>query len=133
VRTGGLAAAAALVVAVAGITLIERPEPVPDGRVFRQGEGLAIRSLVPAGEVLSHRHCVLIWTGAAWGSTYDLEILTEDYQLVANPTGLTLPAYRVPERALSGLPSPTTLYWQVRVTTPAGRVQASETFKTPVS
>lgn len=126
----GLVAAAALLVAVVGISLIDRQAP-PDGPVMR-GDETRIESLVAEGATLPRERCVLSWKAGPPGTVYALEVTTEDWQPVAQVGELTTSAYRVPESALAGLPHPIKLLWRVEASLPGGRRLTSPTFVTTV-
>lgn len=129
-RTAGFAAAAALVVATAGITLVNR-QAGPGAPVFREGTSLQVRSLIPEGETLPRDRCVLSWEveGGVPGSTFYVLVGSKDMPVVAQADGLTRPVFEVPEEALARLPPEAELAWQVRVMPPAGEPVTSESFK----
>jgi len=131
-RTAGLAAAAALIVAVAGITFIQQQAP-PAVPVYREGEQARIQSLIAAGETLARDHCLLKWSTAGLpGTTYAVEVSAADLRPLASASGLTRPAFRVPASDLAALPSPSLLYWRVEASLPGGGHLTSPTFVTPI-
>ena len=115
--------AAALLVAV-GIGVFLRPAPPPP--VYR-GETASVASLVPEGQPLARRPCVLRWSGPT-GAIYDLRVLSEDMSLVHAAPALERGEYQVPEAFLSKLPSGARLLWQVGVRLPDGTTRAGPTF-----
>lgn len=126
--------AAAAAVAVIGLGLAGvwwSQQQGPDGpAVYRQGEEVAIESLLPEGESLSREEPVLRWSAGPEGSTYDVLVSTEELATVAEAAGLTEPEYRISGDALEGLPSATRILWQVEAVTPDGNRIASATFVT---
>ena len=131
-RTAGIAAAAALVVAFAGFNVVHRLTP-SETRVYREGEQERIESRVAVGRALPRDHCLLTWSGVGPpGTTYAIEVSGADFRLVARESGLPRPAYRVPSSALAGLPKNAEIYWRIEASLPGGGRLASATFMTPI-
>lgn len=130
IRNWGLAAAAALAVAVVGI---QWQQQKLDDAAYR-GEGLAIESLVEEGSALPRNQFLLRWSAPETpGVTYDVEVSTEDLRLVASADDLREPQFLVPASALAGLPPGTRLLWKVEAELPQGAELPSEkTFITTV-
>lgn len=130
IRNWGLAAAAALAVAVVGI---QWQQQKLDDAAYR-GEGVAIESLVEEGSALPRNQFLLRWSAPETpGVTYDVEVSTEDLRLVASADDLREPQFLVPASALAGLPPGTRLLWKVEAELPQGAELPSEkTFITTV-
>ena len=125
-----LAAAAALVLALAGgIWLMQRPGPV-EPPAFRGGEAFAIRSLVREDEALPRRAFRLRWSPGPEGSRYDVRVTTESLQVLAGGQRLAEPSFLVPESALAPLPKDSRILWRVEASLPDGERVASPTFVT---
>lgn len=134
-----VAATVALAVVALGVvwTVIRAPDRAPEEEaVYRDGEELEIRSLLPEGEALPRDEAVLRWATVPEddpeGTTYDLLVTTEDASLVAEAHGLEEPRYRVPPEALADLPRGTDLLWRVEARLADGGTVASPTFTTPI-
>lgn len=135
-RWGGRARrwAAAAAVAVIGVGLAgvwwSRQGGPGEPIVYRQGEEVAIESLLPEGEPLSRDEPVLRWSAGPEGSTYGVLVSTEDPLAgsLAEAAGLAEPEYRIPAEALDGLPSGARILWQVEATTAEGQQITSPTF-----
>lgn len=134
-RVSGLAAAAALIVAVGATVVFDRSAP-PEGQVFRQSERAGIggiASLIAEGETLARESCELRWTSAGPpGTTYGVTVSTPELRVVAFAKGLTTPAFQVPADSLAELPGPATLLWRVEATLPSGERLTSPTFTTTI-
>jgi hypothetical protein len=132
-RTFGLAAAAALALAVVGVQWLERPGG-PTTAEYREGQQATIQSRVAEGRALPRERFVLEWTApaAAKTATYGVEVSTEDLRVVASAEGLRTPRYQVPASALQDLPAGARLLWKVEAELPEGGHVSSPTFVTPV-
>ncbi|HEX3529310.1 MAG TPA: hypothetical protein VH988_19810 [Thermoanaerobaculia bacterium] len=125
-RNWGLAAAAALALAVVGVQWFQKP---PEYR----GERAAVHSQVADGKALPREHFLLKWSvPTPAGATYCIQVSTEDLRVVANAEGLKAPEYQVPARALAGLSSGAKLFWKVDADLPSGSHLTSPTFVTAV-
>ena len=129
-RNWGLAAAAALAVAVVGIRW--QQNMIDEQAVYRQGEQATIQSLVEEGRPLPRNEFLLRWS-APQGATYDVEVSTEDLRVVASADDLREPQFLVPASALAGLPPGTRLLWTVDAELPqGGQMRSEQTFVTTV-
>jgi hypothetical protein len=140
-RNFGLAAAAALALAVVGVQWLEKPGgPAADPAEYREGQQAAIHSRVAEGRALPRERFVLEWTAptsatsatSATAATYGVEVSTEDLRVVASAEGLHAPQYQVPASALRDLPAGARLLWKVEAEIPEGGHVSSPTFVTPV-
>lgn len=104
----------------------------PQEPTFRAGEQESIRSLVPESQALPRQGAVLRWTPFPGATSYDVQVSTEDLQVVASAQGQTTTELRIPESALAALPPGTKLLWQVDAVFPDGTRQSSPTFTTPL-
>jgi hypothetical protein len=124
-RPGGwaaLPAAAAVVAAVSALLLGPNSSPYRDGNV------VAIRSLLEESRPLTRRSLVLRWTPGPKGSRYDVLVATSALAPLFSARGLEVPELAVPEQALAGLPKGAKLLWRVEATLPEGVRAASATF-----
>lgn len=125
-----LAAAAALVLALAGgVWLWQAPSRV-ESPGFRGAEAFAIRSLVREDEALPRRAFRLRWSPGPEGSRYDVRVTTESLQVLAGGQRLAEPSFLVPESALAPLPKDSRILWRVEASLPDGERVASPTFVT---
>jgi len=124
-----MAAAAAAVVAFVALTLeLRRPsEPAIQQPSYRSDVEEPVRSLVPEGERLPRDGFVLRWTGPE-GARYDLQVATEDLQILARTRGLDGTEYRVAEERLAGLEPGARIVWQVEAVLPDGSRLTSVSF-----
>ena len=130
-RNFALAIAAALALVVVGVQWLQRPQTDPGYR--EGGEQAGIRSLLPEGEALPRDRFVLRWAAPEIpGAEYDVQVSTEDLQVVATAENLRGAEYQVPESALAGLPASTRLLWKVEADLPGGSRLSSPTFVTPL-
>ncbi len=120
-----MAAAAAVVVLVAGLQLRQSFGP-PDN--FRDPAVEGIRSLVPEGQPLPRRSCVLRWSAAGDGALYNLRVTTEQLAVITEVWRLQVPEHRLAEEDLRQLESGARLLWRVEAVSPDGGRQLSETF-----
>ena len=120
------AAAAAIVLTVAGVYVREtqKPEQVAEYR----GELSKIEALVPPGEVLPRQGFVLAWKPVPGAESYDLLVTTTELDSVVSPKGLTTTRYQVPADALASLPAGAQLHWSVAAVFPDGSREQSPTF-----
>jgi hypothetical protein len=122
------ALAAGLLIAV-GVYRANQPVQEP---TYREAQHAGIRSLLPEKQALPREAAVLRWSPLAGAVSYDVQVSTEDLRAVATAKGQTATEYRVPQSALSGLPSGTRLLWQVEAVRPDGTHETSPTFITPL-
>lgn len=126
-----LAAAAAAVLVSAALLLRGRrtePHRLPDETVYRDAGAFGPRSLLADAKALPRDRCVLKWSPGPPGSRYDIQIASEDSQVLHRANGLTTEEYRVPESALLRLAPGSRFLWQVEVVTPEGTRTSSATF-----
>jgi hypothetical protein len=126
-RRGAWAMAAALVV-LAGAALWRtpwRPSPEP---TLREGQEVALRSLVPENQPLPRASFLLKWSSAGEGATYDLYVVTEDLQNIASTRGVRTNEFLVPEKSLAALPAGATVIWRVSARLRDGRGITSTSF-----
>ena len=125
----GVAAAAAIVLGFGGAVLfqavIDRPAAPP---TFRSGKTIEIRSLVPESETLRRDSCLLSWSSAGDGSSYDLEITRETLETIVIERSLETNEYRVPPDALALVPQGGKIVWRVEARLPDGRRITSGAF-----
>ena len=122
------ALAAGLLIAV-GVYRVNQPAPEP---TYREAQHAGIRSLLPEQQALPREAAVLRWSPLAGAVSYDVQVSTEDLRAVATAKGQTATEYRIPQNALSGLPSGTRLLWQVDAVRADGSHENSPTFITPL-
>jgi hypothetical protein len=122
------ALAACLLIAV-GVYRVNQPTQAP---TYREAQHTGIRSLLPEGQALPREAAVLRWSPLAGAVSYDVQVSTEDLHTVAAAKGQTGTEYRIPQSALSGLPSGTRLLWQVDAVRADGTHENSQTFATTV-
>lgn len=128
-----LAAAAALAAGLLVAVGIYRSGGFGPGEpAYREAEGEAIRSLLPAGEALPRQGAVLRWTPLPGAESYDVRVSTEDLRVLSTARDLREAEYRVPASALAGLPSGSRLLWQVDALFPDASRRSSPTFRATV-
>ncbi len=99
----------------------------PQAPTYREAEGNAIRSLLPADQALPRTGAVLRWSPLP-GASYDVRMSTEDLRLVLTAESQKAAEYRIPESALAGLRPGSKLLWQVEAVFPDGSRRSSPTF-----
>ncbi|MFQ5767946.1 MAG: hypothetical protein ACE5ID_08185 [Acidobacteriota bacterium] len=126
-----LAAAAAMVTVAALVIQVlqtnQRPPPVY--RDAGDEQKAEIVSLLPAGESVSHRACILTWKGPR-NARYDIWVSDEDLDILAQARDLEAPSYQVPVDSLSDLPSGSRLFWRLEAVLKDQRRISSRTFTT---
>jgi hypothetical protein len=123
-----LAAAAALVVAVVGLSLVLRDGPGSPPS-YRTQEGEWLQPITAEGATVPRDDFVLRWTAGPEGTTYDVGVTTEDLRLLARETRLEAAELRVAAEQFSGLVPGTPIFWQVTAHLPDGRTVDSASFK----
>jgi hypothetical protein len=104
---------------------LERPEPSG----FRTGpRGGAVRALIGDRAPLPRDAFVLRWEAPSPGSTYAVEVASEDLRPLFSCSELESPEIRVPRAALGSVPAGGIVIWRVRASLPGGRVVASPAF-----
>jgi len=125
----GVAAAAVIVVGLGGAvlfqTVIDKPGPPS---VFRSGETLEIRSLVSESEMLRRDACLLSWSSAGEGASYDLEVTLETLESILIERSLGANEYLIPPEALSQIPPSGKIVWRIEARLPDGRTITSSAF-----
>ena len=122
------AAAAVIVVAVAGVALREWSRRPADEAGFRTTGEAAIRTAIPDGGELPREAFLLRWTPGPAGTRYTVLVSDERLTPIAEGANVVATEYLVPEAALAGLPSGARVLWQVRATLPDGTRVATQTF-----
>ncbi len=123
------AAAAVLLAALMLPGLLERRGP--EAPVFREGERLAIESLLPA-EPLPRDTLDLAWSAGPAGTVYDVEVVTGDLDVLHVARGLTGTTHRVPAAALASVEPGGVVLWRVRAILPDGSRVESPVFRAVV-
>jgi len=124
----GLAAAALLTIVILPPVLRRGTSPPMDGG-FREPEGTSIRSQLDETVPVSRAHFVLRWSGGPEGTLYDVEVATEDLQVVYHAGELAGTEHQVPEAALAGIPAGATLLWRVDAVLPDASHASSVVFR----
>ena len=122
------AAAAVIVVAVAGVALREWSRRTVDEPGFRTTGEAAIRAAIPDGGELPRAAFLLRWTPGPAGTRYTVLVSDERLTPIAEGANGDAPEYLVPEAALGALPTGALVLWQVRATLPDGTRVATQTF-----
>lgn len=124
-RVWPLAAAAVVVLAVAGSWLAIRERP--DG-VVRDQPGVTIASLLDADATLTRDMFRLRWTPAPAGSRYDVRVTTEDLRVIATANDLVAAEFALEPGQLAGLVPGSRVLWQVDAVLSGGARVSSPTF-----
>ena len=130
-RFRSLAAAAAIAAGLLVAVNVYR-DAGPQEPTYRNAEQTDVRSLLPEGTALPRQGAVLRWSPVPGATSYDVQVSTEDLQVVATAQGQTATEYRIPESGLRSLAPGTNLLWQVDAVFPDGTRQSSPTFTTPL-
>lgn len=125
------AAMAAGILIVVGIQTANRPDPGQEPG-YRNEQRTELRSLLPEGQALPRQAAVLRWSPVPGASLYNVQVTTEDLQVIASQESLTGTQYRLPAQLLESLPAGTPLLWQVEAVFPDGTRQTSQTFFTTI-
>jgi hypothetical protein len=126
----GLAAAAVLLIGIA-IGIVFRLSPAPD-ETFRDPDHYVIESLVPSDAALPRDAFRLRWKPGPQDSRYRVRATTEDLQVLATVSDLTVPELVLDRERLANLATGARVLWQVDVTLPGGRTIASPTYSVRV-
>jgi len=122
-----LAAAAVLVVAVAGVGIMwiapDEQEPA-----YRTIEGEWLRPEIPLEEPLARDDCLLRWTPGPMGSTYKVRVTSENLEIISVGRWLDEPEFLVSATALEELPPGSRIFWQVSARLPDGHRVDSASF-----
>jgi hypothetical protein len=130
-RFRSLAAAAAIAAGLLVAVGVYRNSG-PQEPTYREVEQTEVRSLLPEGQALARQGAVLRWSPVPGATSYDVQVSTEDLQVVATAQGQTATEYRIPGSGLRNLAPGTKLLWQVDAVFPDGTRQSSPTFTTPL-
>lgn len=130
-RFRSLAAAAAIAAGLLVAVNVYR-DSGPREPTYREAGQTDVRSLLPEGQALPRQGAVLRWTPVPGATSYDVQVSTEDLQVVATAQGQTGTEYRIPESGLAGLAPGTNLLWQVDAVFPDGTRRSSPTFTAPL-
>jgi hypothetical protein len=122
-----VAAAAVLIVAVGLGVQYLRPE-VEEEPVYRAQESAWVLMEGEDGEALPRESFVLRWSDGPHGSTYDIRVMTEELEMVAEARMLELSEFQVPPGAMQALPAGARIFWQVTAHSPDGRRIDSDSF-----
>jgi hypothetical protein len=126
------AAAAVVVLTVAaGVMLMYRSLSPVD--TLRTSDEPVVEPLVPDDAALSREAFRLRWTPGPPESRYQVRVTTEDLQMVATASDLTMPELMVQPEALAQIAPGARLLWQVDVIAPDGSRSSSRTFTTRVN
>lgn len=123
----GLAAAAAIVIAVAIPVLMERSSR-SESIVWRSEERLTIASYVNEDQQIPREGLVLRWSEPAPGARYAIVAANEKLEPLISRDGLPRPEFPVPAETLASQPAGGKVYWHVTATLPDGRKVTSPTF-----
>jgi hypothetical protein len=125
------AAAAAIVATVVGV---EQARRAPEGPVYRQGwQPPPIDSRLREGEALPRRRCLLRWSPVAGAVSYDVQVSSEDLNLLGAASGLATPEFQVSAEKLANVPAGGRIDWRVKALRKDGSEQSSQTFVTPLA
>jgi len=127
-----LAAAAAIAAGLLIAVGVYQSGVGPRESTYRNVEQTEVRSLLPEGQALSQQDAMLRWSPVPGATSYDVQVSTEDLQVVATAQGQTATEYRIPAGNLAGFGPGTRLLWQVDAVFPDGTRQSSPTFTTPL-
>lgn len=124
----GLAAAAAILVAVVGAGIFLLDPGRGTAPVHRTQEGASIESAIDEGTVLARDRCLLKWTAGPDGTYYDIRIMAGRMQPLVKREGLDRPEFVVPQEILEDVASGDRILWHVTARLPDGRRVESDTF-----
>jgi hypothetical protein len=124
-----VAAAAILIVAVGlGVQYMGPDVEIEAEPAYRAQENAWLLLEGEDGEVLTRENFVLRWSDGPAGSTYDIRVMTEDLDMVAEARMLEFSEFQVPLEALQALPDDARIFWQVTAHSPDGRRIDSDSF-----
>jgi hypothetical protein len=122
-----LAAAAVIVLAVVGFTIVPWRGGTRNAEL-RGGSEPALLSLVGETTPVARGMCLLRWSAGPEGTLYHVEVTDERLRPLAAGQSLRSPEFLVPAASLAGLPRGARIVWQVTAVEPDGRRVASHTF-----
>ena len=110
----GLAAAAAIVLAIAGLTVLRDQGAIApsDAPTFRADDGSPIASLLEPEAALPREAFELRWSGPA-GARYEVTVTTLDLQVLHVAPDVEASELRVPAEALAGLAAGEAIVWRI--------------------
>jgi len=120
-----LVAAAALVIAVAGLQVLREPRLPP---VYRAPMDAAVTSRLERDSQLPIEEFRLAWTPGPEGARCDVRVSDEDLAVVHRAIGVAATEVTVPPRAFDSFANGDRVLWQVDAVLPDGRPLPSETF-----
>lgn len=126
-RQAWLAAAALLVLSLAGLFVSRLLTPPPPG--WRSGDTPEIRALLADDALVSRAECRLRWSFAVPGARFALRVSDESLQPLASARDLGEAEFLVPEPALRGVAAGARILWQVDARLPDGGSVTSKTFR----
>jgi hypothetical protein len=120
-----LAAATFLIATSIGVvSLLDKP-PADE---FRASPGYIVSSLVQAETPLPRDGFRLQWTPGPEGARYRIRVTTEDLQVLATASDLTVAEFIVQPTALARLSNGSSVFWQVDVLLATGERMTSPAF-----
>lgn len=123
-----LAAAALLLVALGTLLQQRLPSRRAAEPVYRTQESRWLESELDGAALLARSACLLRWAAGPEGTTYDLQVMTENLEPLARAARLDRPEYQVEEEALQELVAGSRILWRVTAHLPDGRRVLSRTF-----
>jgi hypothetical protein len=123
-----LAAAAALVLTLSGVMVLQIRDRRTEVPAYRVPETRAITSLLSRDHVLPRSSCVLRWASGLADARFNIRVTDEDLNPLASGDGLTTGEFPVPQSALAGLPGGAKILWRLEVLGPDGSRSSSPTF-----
>jgi hypothetical protein len=120
-----LVAATFLIATTIGVVSLFNGPPADE---FRASPGYIVSSLVQAETLLPRDGFRLQWTPGPEGSHYRIRVTTDDLQVLATASDLTVAEFVVQPAALARVTSGSSVFWQVEVTPPTGERLTSSTF-----
>ena len=115
----------ALAAGIIGVLLLRTPAPEPAPDVMRGDLDVPLRAL--SGDRLPRAAAELRWTAGPEGTVYDVRVMNERLDTLAEATELDEPRWTIPAAALAD-DEDGALQWQVTARTPDGRRMQSPTW-----
>lgn len=121
--------AAAVIIALAGASILWMPAPDFLPAAWRAASSPAIRSLLPERATQPRAALTLRWgMEAPEGTRFQVRLLDAELKLLHQSAGQPATEHQVPGAVLEGLPPGAKLHWQVEAILPDGRRVLSPTF-----